>query len=302
MAEIAVLMSTYNGEKYLREQIDSILNQDGDFKLDLIVRDDGSTDSTCSILQEYQEIGKLIWYSGENLRSARSFMDLLYNHTGYDYYAFADQDDVWNKDKLKLGIEAVRNSEIPCLYFSNATYVDESLQPLGGNTYHRELHCDFYSTIVYPCFLGCTMVFNRQLAEIVQGQAIPTVVQMHDSYLARVCVSVGGAIIYDEAPHILYRQHGNNVIGATVGKRDAIRRRLKDIFCENKIGIASQIKEITDIYSSFISEEKKEFLNEVIGYKKSFKTRAGLARDKRPKYISKNIHLTMFLKIMNGNL
>lgn len=302
MVSIAVLMSAYNGEKYIREQIDSILNQEGNFKLKLIIRDDGSTDTTCDILDEYAEKGDVVWYRGENLRSAKSFIDLLYKNTGYDFYAFADQDDVWNPDKLKCGIDAIGNNNNPCLYFSNAVYVDEALQPMGGTTYHRELKYDFYSAILYPCYLGCTMVFNNSLAEIVQKANIPDVVQMHDSFLARVCVSVGGTITYDSATHILYRQHSDNVIGATVGKKDAIRRRLKDIFNADAIGIEAQINEILKLYIDRISDEKREFLNAVAGYKKSFGSRLHLAMDKRPSYMSKNIHITMFLKILNGNL
>ena len=101
---VAVLMSTYNGEKYIREQIDSILEQSGNFDLDLWVRDDGSKDSTQQILQEYAQQRKLHWYTGENLGAAHSFIDLVRKCKGYDYYAFADQDDYWMTNKIQMGV------------------------------------------------------------------------------------------------------------------------------------------------------------------------------------------------------
>ena len=94
--KVAVLMSSYNGEKYIRPQIDSILAQEGNFELSLFVRDDGSTDKTQAILQEYAQKRKLTWYTGNNLGPARSFMDLLKKCKGFNYYAFADQDDYWS--------------------------------------------------------------------------------------------------------------------------------------------------------------------------------------------------------------
>ncbi len=95
MDSIVVLMSTYNGEKYIREQLDSIFNQEG-IDVKVVVRDDGSKDTTHAILDEYKKTHELVWYTGENLKSARSFMDLIYQAPESDYYAFADQDDYWD--------------------------------------------------------------------------------------------------------------------------------------------------------------------------------------------------------------
>ena len=107
MKKIIVLMSTYNGEKYLQVQLDSILSQEN-VDLELLVRDDGSTDSTKTILERYQSEGKLTWYSGKNKKPAYSFFDLLGKCKDADYYAFADQDDFWHEDKL---INAIKRLE-----------------------------------------------------------------------------------------------------------------------------------------------------------------------------------------------
>lgn len=102
-AHVTVLMSTYDGENFLRDQIESILNQE-DVYVHLIVRDDGSKDRTINILEEYQSRGKLEWYSGKNLGSARSFLNLVSKSPDNEYYAFSDQDDVWFSKKLKRAI------------------------------------------------------------------------------------------------------------------------------------------------------------------------------------------------------
>ena len=97
-------MSTYNGQKYIRQQIDSILQQTN-VEVNLLVRDDGSKDDTIKILDEYKQEGKLTYYTGPNLGPQLSFLNLLNNCPKADYYAFADQDDYWEKDKLSTAVK-----------------------------------------------------------------------------------------------------------------------------------------------------------------------------------------------------
>ena len=127
MRNILVLMSTYNGEKYLKEQIDSILAQKN-VEVTIRVRDDGSTDGTIRILEEYQKCGKLNWYSSTNMGPAKSFLDLVYNAPlKYDYYAFCDQDDYWKEDKLYKAIERLEHfDDKPALYHCELEIVDEN--------------------------------------------------------------------------------------------------------------------------------------------------------------------------------
>ena len=301
MIKVAVLMSTYNGEKYLRDQIDSILNQNGNFELHLIIRDDGSTDGTLAILDEYRILGKLEWYKGDNLRTAKSFIDLLYNHPGFDFYAFSDQDDYWYEDKLENGIKTIKDFSIPCLYFCNAEYFDKNLDPLGGKTYNHKMNLDFYSVLIGPGYLGCTFVFNKELAEIIQNNRLPEIVSMHDSFLARVCVCVGGEILFDPDCHIKYRQHGNNVIGSTVGVKDAIKRRISTITTPLSITADEQSREIISIYDHLIDSEKLEWLRLMAYYKDDFKLRLKLAFSSKPKFISRNMKIVTMLTILLGN-
>lgn len=222
--EVAVLMSTYNGEKYLKKQIESILAQQGDFQIDLWVRDDGSTDLTKVILQKYTEQGKLHWYTGKKIYAAKSFIDLIIKVKNYDFYAFADQDDYWFSDKLTIGVYALSQKDfsLPALYFANAELVGSNFESLGRNVYKSMPRTDFETICCAGGYLGCTMIFNNSLAKLIQEKSIPEKIVMHDFYIAEVCACFDGNIIFDSNPNMKYRQHGNNVVGQTVRKHGSL--------------------------------------------------------------------------------
>lgn len=209
--EMCVLMSTYNGEKFLAEQIDSILAQ-RDVKVYLLVRDDGSSDKTCEILEKYCGQEKLSWYSGKNLGVAKSFWDLLKKAPESEYYAFSDQDDIWEINKLICAVRQIKksNMERPVLYFSNKTLVDTECKPLYRKD-ERVRGVTLNYSFLKGFASGCTMVFNKSLYyELIRYE--PQVMTMHDSWILKVAGAVG-TVMYDKTPHILYRQHGNNTVG-----------------------------------------------------------------------------------------
>lgn len=152
MRNILVLMSTYNGEKYLKEQIDSILAQKN-VEVTIRVRDDGSTDGTIRILEEYQKCGKLNWYSSTNMGPAKSFLDLVYNAPlKYDYYAFCDQDDYWKEDKLYKAIERLEHfDDKPALYHCELEIVDEN-RKCGAFRFSDEQYCRFVKEVEGFCY------------------------------------------------------------------------------------------------------------------------------------------------------
>lgn len=298
---VAVLMSTYNGEKYVQEQIESILNQKGDFELDLWVRDDGSNDLTQKILENYAFEGKLRWYTGENIGPAQSFMNLLMNCVGYECYAFADQDDYWLPDKIQSGILAIRNMDGPTLYCSNAELVDFNLNSIGRSAYLIPPKIDFYTLTCAGGLLGCTMLFNNSLAFLVQERTLPTKIVMHDFYMTVLCTAVGGKIIYDEKSHIKYRQHENNVVGVSVGFLNKIRNRLLAVTHKNKICISEQANSILLIYKNEIEYEKKKWLEKVSKYQNSIMNKVKLAFSRKTIYSSKNAAFKLRLEIILGN-
>ena len=214
---ICILLSTYNGEAHLEAQLQSLIEQQG-VEYFILVRDDGSTDSTHEILDRWQAQGKLTWYAGENIKPCASFMHLLRHAPNADHYAFCDQDDVWMNDKLAAAMPHLETSGCaptrPALYFSSQLLIDADGQPLGSRLLHhtptlRRALTDYYAT-------GCTMIFNHALRQAVLCHSLQHV-DMHDEWIYKVCMTVGGRAYADPSPHILYRQHNNNYIG--MGKK-----------------------------------------------------------------------------------
>ena len=262
MSRIAVMMSTYNGEKYLRQQIDTILGQKGDFELQLFVRDDGSKDNTVDILEEYKNKYGIEWYQGQNCGSAKSFMELVHRIEGYDYYVFADQDDFWLDNKIASGIAKLDNME-PELYCGNGMVVDENLVYSGINVYKKAPSVDFNTVTCAGGLLGCTMIFNEKLSQIIRTHNMPNSMVMHDFYVALICMGVGGKIYYDEIPYIKYRQHGSNVVGVSRGVIGKIKDRLNSILKKQKISLQEQARDIVDNYEDIILERNINFLRVV---------------------------------------
>lgn len=207
---VLVLMSTYNGEKYLQQQIDSILEQ-SDIAVRLLVRDDESTDGTLAILDEYKRKGLLDYYQGGNLGPARSFMHLLQSAPVSEYYAFADQDDVWLPEKLSVAVDSLKeHDDVPALYFCQTQLVDENLNKIDSVKINPLK--TFEESLIYHFVGGCTMVLNGKARNVVNSYN-PAYIFMHDTWIYSVILAVGGLVHFDKTPHILYRQHGNNAVG-----------------------------------------------------------------------------------------
>lgn len=274
---LTVLMSTFNGEKYLREQLDSILSQnmpDG-CELKILVRDDGSTDSTLQILEEYKNNYSEIvsYYAGDNLKTAKSFWHLLNMCSKSDFYAYSDQDDVWFKDKLARGISAIKqvgNSDMPILYNSNVIVTDEKLNPTSP--LNRDmLHTDLAHVLIYNVSTGCTNVFNDSARrEFVKYDMDKNKVIIHDR-LSDLITVLFGKIIYDTEPSMYYRQHGNNVVGAQFahGFKSFISRAKRFLKSHNSFR-SDCAKVLLNLYSERLSEEQRRLIY-AVGYYKTDK-------------------------------
>ena len=300
MIKVVVLMSTYNGEKFIREQIDSILCQTGEFDLKLWVRDDGSKDATQEILQEYAQKGKLQWYTGENLGAAHSFMDLVLKCKEFDYYAFADQDDYWMPTKVQTGVNALKkeDNKIPALYFANAELVGSTLESLGRNVYVSTPRTDFETLCCAGGYLGCTMIFNSALAKKIQEKTMPEKLLMHDFYIAVLCSALDGNIIYDSMSYMKYRQHGNNVIGVSKG---SVLTRIKGVCKKNAISIAEQSQTLLFLYEDEIKERHANWLRKISRYKKTIVSQLLLSLSNRTRYMNLNMGIKLRLSILFGN-
>lgn len=265
MVKVQILMSTYNGEKYLKEQIDSILNQKGDFKMSLLVRDDGSSDNTKKILEEYKKSKKLDWYTGNNLGPAKSFLDLLTRCKGADYYAFSDQDDYWDKNKLfvavsKLDKKASNNGK---LYFSALKLVDENLNFKSKTNFTEPIK--FEVGIIRNQATGCTIVFDENLRKKVINSNFDYVC-MHDSLLYRLALIYDSYIYRDNKSYICYRQHSNNVLGMSYSKFSDFKKKTKRFFIDER---EASLTATEFLKLSNIDSEKLIFLNQLSNYKRN---------------------------------
>ena len=202
MDKVTVLMSTYNGEKYVREQLDSILTQEG-VEVYLVVRDDCSKDSTPQILSEYvSKNDNMTFYVGsENKGPCGSFFELLSKEYETEYFALSDQDDVWDKDKLLVAINTLKKyrSDIPMLYYSNLKIVDENLNYLRESHVKPMVPGAKYSYLSDVFVTGCTAVFNRALQRIAV-EIQPKEFSMHDTWLY-IVASIFGETTYDFDSH-----------------------------------------------------------------------------------------------------
>lgn len=303
--KLAILMATYNGEKFLREQIDSILQQKTDIPFDLIVRDDGSSDATLEILESYQQQGLLTYYAQGNLGAAKGFIQLLKDHPGYDLYAYADQDDVWDPGKVQRGLDAVKDRKGPAIYCTNAALVDDRLQSLGRNTHREQPTYNLVSILCLACCAqGCTSVFNNALAKVIQEHPMPDVFIMHDSLITCLCGLIGGEVIYDHAPSMQYRMHGANVFGMVTAKQSltrVIKSRIKEITTKPKVSMYTQAKNILDTYGDVIPQQNKPLCHTVIRAEKSLGARLKLVFNKDLKHDTLNKTITKKLQILLGN-
>lgn len=261
MKNVQVLMSTYNGEKYLQEQIDSLNNQEG-VELDILVRDDNSNDKTIKILNE----NNIKWYQGKNLKSAKSFMDLILNSGDYDYYAFCDQDDVWENNKLSIAIKKLDsfNTDKPSMYFSNKKIVDQDLNYLY-TTDERGI-ISLGSALITNIATGCTIVINKRMMEELKKYS-PSFIEMHDAWIYKLCIALDGNIYFDKNAYINYRQHENNVIGNSEKILKKIKRRFNSIIHCNHIKEKMAL-EILKGYENELTEQNLEIINRFIGYRK----------------------------------
>lgn len=276
--EIVILLSTYNGESFLEQQLDSLLNQTYKEWLCLI-RDDGSSDSTMDILNEYTnkypEKFVIIDNMNQNLRPCQSFMRLLDGAPSAAYFMFCDQDDVWEQRKIELTIKEMKKAEnrygdrVPILVHSDLEVVNENLETLAKSMKSlRKSNCNFNTInnlILQNNITGCTVMINGKLKEKVSH--LPENAVMHDWWLGLIA-SGFGKIIYIEETLIKYRQHSKNSVGAKgFGPVKVLEKilGLKSKSVMNKYivymnSIIGQSNEFLDVYKEQLKPEDREVL------------------------------------------
>lgn len=234
LMKICVLLSTYNGEKYLKEQLDSIIEQTVGKDIFIFIRDDGSCDGTKDILKEYcDKYDNILLEISKNIGCCRSFHLLVQMAPEADFYAFADQDDVWLPDKIERSINEIMLHDnwnnIPILYGARQIIVDKDLHIIRKE--NKDISNHFLDVMLKgKTIAGCTMVFNKKLRDVyLSGKNIPVedeTIYYHDSWMMKVAF-LTGYMIYDKNAYILYRQHEDNLYGYGESNKKIMWNRIK---------------------------------------------------------------------------
>lgn len=264
--KVCILLSTYNGEKYLEEQLQSLYSQE-DVDISIVVRDDGSSDGTCELLEREQAAGRLTWYAGENLKPALSFWNLLHQAPEAPYYAFCDQDDVWDADKLKTAVGFLEKAgKSPALYFCQTRLVDASLNEIKSVPINPNL--TYGESLSYNFVTGCTMVMNTSMRKVLLKYT-PGFIRMHDIWIYDVAQAVGAHVLFDPEPHISYRQHGGNAVGQANSIKTVWKNRMENVKRNERIR-SRLAQELLAGYGREMSPENLSITKMAACYRDSF--------------------------------
>lgn len=293
-------MSTYNGEKYIETQINSILNQKN-VAVHLLIRDDGSTDNSVAIIKSYAS-ADIELIEEKNVGCENSFKRLLQlaDYNRFDYFAFADQDDVWFSEKLCTAIATIEGFAKPALYCANQIITDQYLNkvklmiPLDDYSAELERMNENYFLNRH----GCTMVWNRMLMKILSEiNRSEMYLSYHDKWVnlvARTC----GTVIVAKEPLQLYRIHNANVSGHEERIFLRIKKGIRlywmrdnhcDLYAQDCVKFLKQHPEFKD------NSEGQRHLYQVAHYRDSFKNRFALAFSS--KKLGKNFLEHLFWRI-----
>ena len=241
MEKVDILLATYNGARYLKEQLDSILNQTySDFRL--IISDDKSTDKTRSIIEEYAKKDSRIecYFQENNLGVIKNF-EFLMKKVESDYFMFSDQDDIWKENKIEKSMEVMENDKADLVY-SDLEVVDKNLNTtfksywkLKGLDNKVKKYNNFSALYLNNFITGCTMLCKKKFIDMILPLPNRSKYVLHDYWVALI-VSQHGTLSYIKEPLIKYRQHKDNKIGSRK-KSDEINNfdELRYLFIDVKI-------------------------------------------------------------------
>lgn len=266
--KVAVLISTYNGEKYLREQLDSILNQT--YKnIEIVIRDDGSQDSTVEIVKEYKQNYKnIILEQGQNVGFIKSFFKLL-ELAEADYYAYCDQDDFWMENKVELAVQTLEKADNskPNMVFGNSDYYDENMNFMSKGEKHKTFS---FKNSLYECVAqGMTMTINQKAKEIIT-ENVPEKCLFHDWWTYMICSGMG-EVLYNDETVVKYRRFQKNATAEGQSALKIFLWRIKKLISDSGMkDIKMQQIEYKKMFYDNLSYENKKVLDIFVQEKYNF--------------------------------
>lgn len=257
--KVAVILSTYNGERFVREQLDSILNQT--YKnFEIVVRDDGSSDNTVNIIKEYQKNNKNITlYERENVGFVKSFFELL-KLADADYYSYADQDDVWIQNKIELAVQELNklDNTKPNMVFGNSDYYDENMKFIGKGDRNKKY--SFLRALFACCGQGMTMTVNKKTRDMIIENN-PKSCFFHDWWTYLLCVGLGN-VAYNNVTTVKYRRRKENATSEGQGYIRLLMWRIKNLLLNDGMqDIKQQMLNYKEYYYYQLSKENKQIID-----------------------------------------
>ena len=299
---VSILLPTYNGEKYIKEQIDSILNQTyKDIKL--IISDDGSSDNTVNILKQYEQQDSRIelYIQPKNMGVVKE-IEFLLQKVETPFYMLADQDDYWLPEKVEKSLETLIKNNAD-LVFGDLEVVDENLNtiyPSFGDfmLLNRKIHkyLDSYKVnYLYNCVTGCTVLAKRETIQYIIPIPAKSKYLIHDHWIS-IMVSLNGKLAYMDEKYIKYRQHGNNQVGTNkISHGFSKLEQVRELFINVKLGVFGTYVENNNRFPEPIQELNTKALQyyEMLQKKKNFNFKNWnifhqLYKTERPMYYIEN--------------
>lgn len=278
LPHVSVLMSTYNGDAYIEQQISSIASQKN-VSVSLTVRDDGSTDGTRKHTEQFAEKYGLRYemIEGPNLGYLKSFETILLKAKDSEFYAFSDQDDVWSSQKLSRAIAALMLAgDEPALYASSVIIANEMLNQTSRNEFPG-LAYTLPAELIRHRLAGHTMVWNEALQKKIREYG-EVGAWSHDQHVAIVGLMVGANLLFDSTSYVLHRRLSRSVTPGGGSLRKRLQHEIKMTLNESgELTRRMLAQNLLKIGGKSISKEDASFLNLVIRSRESIVNRLRLA-------------------------
>lgn len=293
--KIAVLMSTYNGEAYLNEQLESLANQTVADKMTVYIRDDGSSDRTLEIIASWKERMDLVLLQGGNLGPANSFWALIKEASiQADYYAFCDQDDIWDADKLEISINHLQEGAM--LYICNCRLVDAQGKLLEERYRQTDPEISLARLFISGVAQGCAMTFTNSLRSLVAESAVSSI-PMHDIIVMLYAYCCGN-IYWDSTPRFSYRVHGSNVVAKSnkslLQKIKTTQRNWKNGSRNSMTIVAAEMLQNLQT----LTDEDKKYLTLASRCRKSLMSKIKLLRYKTEQPIPEKLYRSFCIRVL----
>lgn len=258
--KVVVLISTFNGEKYLKEQLDSILDQTYS-NIEILLRDDESKDDTMKILKQYEIDKRIELIKGKNIGFVESFLELLKNAPIADYYAFSDQDDIWEKNKIERAVDLLEkeeNKDIPIMYYSNYDFYTQDMEFSSHPKQRSKI--SFNNSLLECVNAGMATLINNELREKIIAKENPRYSLGHD-WLFYMVASSYGKVIYDDKAMVRHRIHTSNTSKCGESFFVKLKRRVTTFRKNDHFQkLQKQIQEFDKIYGDGLRSEQKAFI------------------------------------------